>query len=282
MKAPLSDIRPCSGPGDINRFLKDVARHIDIQEIQMRRAGYEAEVEARGGKQMTQWSNLRHAGHSTAQKLRIKLHNRIRAKLLGSNAKAVDGQPPIAVIILGPPGSGKTSVAVPLAKRIFGVQFSSVNPDDVKEMLPEYEGWNADALHEESSDLAERDIARHAVYRRHNIIYDIVGKTEDKVRAEIENLDDLGYRVFVMLTDLAPWKAAGRAWERFQENPFRRTHSRPPSRFVPPEYVYRAVGYNPRRTFNAIKNHRLVRGYCRLNVDVPRGSNPRIIERRGM
>jgi hypothetical protein len=259
-----------------------VAGHVDFREIEMRRVGYEAEVEARGGKQITQWSNLRHAGHATAQRRRIKLHNKIRASLLNQDAKAADGQSPIAVIVLGPPGSGKTTLAAPFARRTFKVQFSAINPDDVKAMLPEYEGWNADVLHEESSDVAERDIARHAVYRRLNIIYDIVGKSSEKVDAAIKDFDALGYQVYVVLTDLPSWKAAGRAWDRFQENPFRRTLSKPPGRFVPPEYVHREVGSNPRKTFDSVKRDKLVRGYCRLDVDVPRNSPPKIVERKGM
>ena len=282
MKALTGAITPCGKVADINRFLKDVANHVDMREIVMRRKGYEAEVGARGGKYITQWSNLRHAGHATAQKHRARLHVKIWTKILAVDAKAADGESPIAVIIFGPPSSGKTTIAVPFAKKRFRVQFVSINPDDVKEMLPEYEGWNADALHEESSDVAERDVARRAIYRRQNVIYDIVGKSPEKVKAEIRNLDDLGYHVFVMLMDLPSWKAAVRAWDRFQENPFRRTHSRKASRFVPPGYVHREVGSNPRKTFDKIKNHHLVRGYCRLNADVPKNFKPIIVERKGM
>jgi hypothetical protein len=251
-----------------------VERHVDILEISMRKAGYVAEVKARGGRNITQWSNLRHAGHETAQLLRVRLHDRIRAKLLDSRAKAAPGQKPIVVIILGPPGSGKTTLAVPFAKKRFRTQFNSVNPDDVKELLPEYEGWNADALHEESSDLAELDIQRHAANRRHNIIYDIVGKTSSKVVRAIENFDALGYRVFVILTDLPSC--------RFQSNPLGRDPDRPAGRFVPPTYVHETVGNSPLKTFQEVKRHPLVSGYCRLNVDVPANSKPTIVEKKGM
>jgi hypothetical protein len=282
MKATQGVIAPCLKARDIDRFLRDIEQHIDVREIKMRTAGFQAEVEARGGKYVTQWSRLRHGGHPTAQRDREKLLFGIRDKILDSAAKAGDGTKPIAVIILGPPGSGKTSVAVPIAKQRFKVNFTSINPDDVKEKLPEYEGWNASALHEESSYLAERVIAGEAVARRHNLIYDIVGRSEEKVKSEIKSFHEMGYRVFVMLTDLLSWKAAVRAWNRFQDNPFRRSSSRPPGRFVPPEYVHNQVGDNPRKTFDMVKNHELVEGYCRLDVDVPKSTKPRILEQKGM
>jgi hypothetical protein len=171
---------------------------------------------------------------------------------------------------------------VPFVRKKFRVKFNSIIPDDVKERLPEYEGWNADALHEESSDLAEREMARHAIARRHNLIYDIVGRTEAKVIEAITNFDQLGYRVVLMLTDLPSWKAAGRVWDRFQENPFQRIRSKPPGRFVLPHYVHYEVGKNPRTTFENLKNHESVSAYCRLDVDVPRGSPAKIAERKGM
>lgn len=37
----------------------------------------------------------------------------------------------------------------------FGVDFTTINADDVKAKLPEYTGANAGLVHEESSDVAE-------------------------------------------------------------------------------------------------------------------------------
>ena len=200
-------IEPCKSFADIDRFLADVEAHPDTEEILIRRTGYIAEVIERGGTDVKQWSNLRHGGHAYTQKLRSQLHEQIREELLMPGAKMARGNKPIVSIIIGPPGAGKSSIAVPYVMKRFGIEYSSVNPDDVKIRLPEYEGWNADALHEESSDVAEKNVETHATNRRHNIIYDIVGRTQTKVERAIGDFYDLGYSVYVILTDLPSWKA---------------------------------------------------------------------------
>jgi hypothetical protein len=273
-------IEPCDAADQIDRFLADVEAHPDTEEILIRRTGYIAEVVARGGTDVKQWSNLRHAGHAYTQKLRSQLHEQIREELLKPDAKMARGTKPIATIVIGPPAAGKTSTAVPYVMKKFGVHYSSINPDDVKIKLPEYEGWNADALHEESSDVAEKNIETHAVNRRHNIILDIVGRTREKVERSIGEFHDLGYSVYVVLADIPSWKAANRAWNRFQKNPLWRDRTLDPGRFVPPHFVQNVVGSTPIATFAIVKHDRRISGFCHMNVDVPEGELPIIVEER--
>jgi hypothetical protein len=281
-KAVSTDpIDPPTSPADMRRFLKAVDNHFDTQEIIIRTTGYQAEVTARGGNSVQQWSNLRHAGHPVAIRARARLHESIVDRLLNRESRASAGTRPAAVVIIGSPGAGKTSVAVPVARARLGVEFSRVNPDDVKELLPEYEGWNAPALHEESSDLAELRVEPQALNRRYNIIYDVTGRNARKLEGAIERFQAYGYSVSLLFVDLPPWKAAWRSWERFQANPFGSDPSKPPGRFVPPQYVYRHVANRPAKTFEALKHSKLLTGCCHFDVDVPRGSEPKVLFRKG-
>jgi predicted ABC-type ATPase len=266
---------------DVPRFLAETAKHRDSIEYRIRVTGLLAEVTARGARAVTQWSQLRHGSVSHDSKKRRELHLGIVDTLLVEESKC-DGESPQAVILLGPPGAGKTSIGVPLANDTRKVVFSSVNPDDVKERLPEYEGWNASALHEESSFVSESMTKTTAITDRYNIIYDITGKRHDKVKGAIEELDYYGYDVHLVLIQLAPWQAVCRVWRRFQENPFGRTDGdRIGSRYVDPNYVYNVVKDFPEKTFNALKNHPAIRGYCCVDSAASMPGNLHILQRKG-
>src|SRR5215217_7128205 len=99
--ASTERIQPPTGPAGIRRFLNAVDNHFDTQEIVIRTSGYQAEVTARGGKTVMQWSNLRHAGHPVAIRERTKLHDAIIDLLLKPGSRATAGSTPVAVIIIG-------------------------------------------------------------------------------------------------------------------------------------------------------------------------------------
>jgi hypothetical protein len=278
----MTKIPSATGDSDIKRFLKLVDSHPDTREIVFRMSGYEAEVKARGGTSVLQWSNLRHNGHPLFIKQREALHIEILKKLLTPVSRAHSAKP-VAVITVGLPGSGKTSGAVKAAKKKLGIEFASINPDDVKELLDEYEGWNAAALHEESSDLAELRLERDAKVRRHNVIYDITGRDAGKVERAIKGFHSYGYRIFLLLADVPASQAANRVWHRFQENAFNRNRTVDPSKFgryVPPRLAYE-MGDSPRKTFQKLKTNACVEAYCMFNTDVPMGKSAIIIESKG-
>jgi len=145
----------------------------------------------------------------------------------------------------------------------------------VKEQFPEYEGWNASALHEESSYVSEAMIKTQATNSRCHLIYDITGRKSDKVRTAIEELSDYGYGVYLLLMDLPPWQAICRVWQRFQKNPFGRIDpTKPGGRYVDLRYVYKEVGDHPRLTYQLLKNHKAVKGYCRVDAAKPESRQP--------
>lgn len=274
---------------DVPGFLTRVNAHPDTIEVSIRLAGMAVETAFRlsGGQptdwqtdaDITQWSSLRHGALPHLSASRRAKHTQIVDSLIHDGSRCRTGKP-VAVILLGPPGAGKTTCGVEAARQRFGVPFTSVNPDDVKEKLPEYDGWNAGPLHAESSYVSEAMIKSQAVSSRCNIIYDITGRREKKVREAVEELADAKYRVYVVLVDLPPWQAVGRVWSRFQENPFGRVDvTRVGSRYVQPEYAYYAVGDLPRKTYHKVKDHPRLSGYCLVDARVPVAQQPAIQSR---
>ncbi|GAG30724.1 unnamed protein product, partial [marine sediment metagenome] len=125
--------------------------------------------------------------------------------------------------------SGKTSMVRQLLGEKFET-FVSVNPDDVKEQMPEYnealefevEGKKTSAkdasamCHEESSDIAS-DIYDKAVTQGLSMIIDGTGAKGERHRDRIQALKDAGYHVQLMMPDLDPELAVQRAEDRAEE-----------------------------------------------------------------
>jgi shikimate kinase len=144
------------------------------------------------------------------------------------NPKAVS-ENPIAVILMGSPASGKTTVGRPYADKILGgKQVTIIDPDAVKSQLKGYEGWNAGAFHEESSFISEKQIFPMAMGARHNMIIDITGKNTGKVEGMANLLKSWGYKIGIVHVDVNDKNALTRAGKRF---------AKPNGRYVPYGYI---------------------------------------------
>ena len=201
---------------------------------------------------------------------RRRLHEEIAEGFLASGGSKPG--PPTAVFVIGPPGAGKTRIGVPLVEKSFERSFTTVNADDIKEALPEYAGWNAAALHEESAYIAESLVRQRAVARRRNLLLDLTGRDGLKLEAEAKALKQMRYEVYLLLVHVPAWRSALGVWQRFQINPFGRCDANaPPSRFVPPVYAARSIADRPLRTFRSLKGSRLLDGFCRIDPDAAHG-----------
>jgi hypothetical protein len=179
--------------------------------------------------------------------------------------------------------SGKTVAGQPEAQKL-GVPFTTINADDVKGKLPEYRGWNAAAVHEESSLLAEGPLMHRALAERHHILMDLTGGNGAKMKAFADRMHAAGYDVHLVSIALPAYKSTGRAWDRFAGNAFGHADpdgakGREPGRFVPPEYVHQSIDDKPEATYNALKELPYVKSYVAISTDVPRGEAPRVIDR---
>ncbi len=165
-------------------------------------------------------------------KQREELHNRILRQTLGPQLSVGQVDPPIAILLAGPPGSGKSSARRALFdasdERITGglnsSDFVTIDADSIKEQLldaaerdgslqsflmpPEAKELQskgevfskldfASLVHEESSNLAKR-CQRLAINERRNLILDQVCSNSEKTAALIDTLADQGYRIRVV------------------------------------------------------------------------------------
>lgn len=174
-------------------------------------------------------------GRYTAE--RAALHESLLADTFTPEAIAAAkpdyGEQPTLVILGGRAGAGKSwftsgDMDSPIADPS---KYMNLNADHFKEALPEYEGWNAGSLHEESSDLVSRsiDIARSSGL---NVVYDATLRSAGTPERMIAEFKAAGYRVEAYFMHTAPQVSAVRAIERFRTNKGDWS-----GRYVPPEYT---------------------------------------------
>ena len=144
---------------------------------------------------------------------REALHEKIIKEIVINRAtsKMLSDQPCIMLMLCGRPGSGKTSSFRGLA---YDENFIVLDADEIKAMLPEYKGWNAEEVHEESGDILEQCV--QACKRNHlNVVIETTMGKADSVLRRIREFHEDGYKVEAHYMFL-PMRAAGRrAMERF-------------------------------------------------------------------
>lgn len=209
---------------------------------------------------------------------RSQLHARIVDSMLPLDTVAKPNERPQAILMIGNPGSGKTSTRNVIERRV-GVKFAHLDTDAIKERMPEYAGWNAPALHQESHDILAEDLLPRAINSRHNIVLDGTGRNMPRMWNLVTSLAKRGYDVHVGYVACPPEKCAVRAIDRFLMNPFNiKDPFGTPGRYVPPEFVIREADHHPERTYQAIKQHPLLKSWMQVNTDVPAGQQPQVVE----
>jgi predicted ABC-type ATPase len=143
----------------------------------------------------------------------------IHAKILGEilspakiiAAKPSKGEKPKFIMLGGRGGSGKSW----FKGKVYEPNKSIVlDADEIKGMLPEYEGWNAAQVHEESSDILET--ALHMARKLGlNVVLDATMKTAKSAIKKVEAFKDAGYSIEAHYMHLPRQEAAKRAVSRF-------------------------------------------------------------------
>jgi len=163
-----------------------------------------------------------------------------------------------ALIVIGPPSAGKSSLIEPLA---YNMRALIIDPDDMKAELPEFEGGlGAMRVHEESSDMAAR-ARRAAISRGVNIAIPTVGADADGVERLLLQLKAEGYRVTLVLNDLPIERAAQRNMARFRET----------GRLVGHRYLI-GIGSRPKETYLKLRD--AADEHAHYSNDVARGQAP--------
>jgi predicted kinase len=195
---------------------------------------------------------------------RLELHKKIVAHILSPDrrkaAKPPAGTDPTFTILGGRGGSGKSW----FAGKVYDPTTAIVlDADEIKQMLPEYEGWNAATVHEESGDLFDQ-ITAEAQGLGLNIVHDATMKAGHKAVKLVKGFKDAGYRTEAHYMFLPPAEAATRAVHRFLG---------PTQRFVPPGIVLSNTTNEP--SFDDVKA--LVDNWSFRDNNVARGEQPKLI-----
>ena len=163
-----------------------------------------------------------------------------------------------AVILMGPPGAGKSSAANPIAVRM---KAAISDVDEAKKVIPGYEGGiGAGAVHVESSFLGQR-VTDRLIADGNNIIIPTVGTAHEKIEALRQMLVDAGYTVELSMVDPGPTTSVNRMLSRFKIT----------GRLIPPAYFLEAV-WQPPHIFRAAQRLGRFDAYSKITSDDIRGT----------
>lgn len=203
IKSFLKDI----GSEDSCPPMKDGVRLIDEKSIK--------KLEQCISMQQPTKSRYRDAGTRTYTPERLLLHETIISKLF-NNVHCTKRDKPVAIIIGGAPGSGKTTFVKKNLGTFINEEVMQLSPDEIKEYLPEYKGWNASSVQEESSDILNLTIdTLFKLKCNYDIIYDGTMNNLNKYKSLVDNLKEKGYDIFILYFILPKEEAKARALKRY-------------------------------------------------------------------
>lgn len=155
-------------------------------------------------------------GKGHYKKERQELHKKILNDLFfhANSAKPKNGEKPTFMVLGGRGGSGKSKFDGLVYDRS---KYIVLDADAIKEKLPEYKGYNAFEVHEESSDILNKAL-KIARKKGLNVVLDGTMKSLGSTEKKIKTFNDAGYNIEMYYMHLPREKAAERAIERFMGN----------------------------------------------------------------
>jgi predicted ABC-type ATPase len=228
---PASETKPVV-PSHANPKVKEVIDKVPGAQAAIDRAV--AKLDAPGSKPSD--APVGEGGYKRSDGLysapRQKVHAEILEKIFTPEKIAAatpkPGEQPTAHLLGGSGGSGKGWFTKPEGT-VRTDNAIYLNSDDMKAMLPEYQGWNAPLLHEESSELLKLT-ENMAMAQGLNVIIDGTMSKYDGLAKRIDRFKDGGYRVEGHFMRVTPETSATRALQRF-------VRGGETGRYVPPEML---------------------------------------------
>lgn len=148
---------------------------------------------------------------------RRALHDEIIQETF-DGVRCVKRDKPVAILMGGSPGSGKTTFLQNNAAWLLRPSVFHIDADAIREKLPEYKGWNAQATHLEARDIVERILSELGSERcRFDIIYDGTMARAERYHGLVRRLKNLGYEVFAIFMDIPYSEAKSRVLDRYRE-----------------------------------------------------------------
>lgn len=148
---------------------------------------------------------------------RKELHRKI-IESMTKNAVCIGQDQPIAVLMGGAPGSGKSTFLKKNAPFLTSDLIWKIDADEVRSQLPEYKGWNAPATHEEARDIVDQLLTTYDESCKHDILYDGTMSNAKKYIPLIRKLKQQGYKVFIAYMEVPKEISIQRALARYQNN----------------------------------------------------------------
>ena len=146
-----------------------------------------------------------------------------------------------AVILVGPPAAGKSTLANPIAVKL---KAAIPDSDEFKKTLPEYEGGlGAAAVHAESSGMA-KELVDASADSKLNMVIPKVGEDAASIEKLRKKLKDKGYDVALINMDVSYENALVRMFKRFVSK----------GRLIGADYM-KSIGNRPTQTYNDIKGN---------------------------
>jgi len=155
------------------------------------------------------------------------LHENIINKLF-EGVKCVKNEKPIAVFTGGSPASGKSSFLKKNSDYLLSNEIFHLDADEIRAMLPEYQGWNANSTHTETQDIVNELLSMIGSETcRYDLIYDGTMNKAKKYFELIKKVKNLGYETYIIFMVVPYAEAKRRALGRYQRT----------GRFVPMEVI---------------------------------------------
>lgn len=195
---------------------------------------------------------------------RDKLHFKIISSILSPErikaATPAEGDAPTFTILGGRGGSGKSWFSGQVYDEGKAIVLDA---DHIKGQLPEYEGWNAAQVHEESGDIFD-EITNMCARLGLNLVHDATLKSTGGAIKKVEAFKELGYKIEAHYMHLPRQEAAKRAVSRFLGKS---------QRYVPVEIVL--ANTSNEASFDEVKKH--ADKWSFRDNNVPQGSDPILI-----
>lgn len=160
---------------------------------------------------------------------RLKVHEQVIEKLLEKHLAEHGKLPesglehPTVTFLAGLPGAGKSTAVAGMDRS----NALTADPDAIKELMPEWQGFNAGELARESGDIGDA-LMQFAFKNRMNIVVDGTAKTSgapnekanlgDGLLGKIAAFHDAGYKTDVRFVDVTINQSITRAVDRYVEN----------------------------------------------------------------
>ena len=148
---------------------------------------------------------------------RLKVHNKI-LKTWNKSITCVNREKPVAIFMGGSPASGKSTFLKNFAPYMTSDKIYRIDADAVRDMLPEYKGWNANSTHQETKDIVNKLIDKIATPCIHDVVFDGTMSSPKNYLKIIDRIKGFGYKTFIILMKIPKEIAIERAMERYKRS----------------------------------------------------------------